>query len=281
LSSQTEVQTDETRDTSGPAAPFDKYQLYHESVQSPDDDMDFVDRVYAEAHGKGRTPQILREDFCAAFANCCAWVKRGDDRVAYGVDLDPEPLSYGRTHYLTRLTAAQQRRVHPLQDDVLNPRLPAADVICAQNFSYFIFKERKTLLSYFENALATLRDDGIFVLDCFGGSQCQESIEDETPYEGFTYYWAQENFDPITHHAVFHIHFQRDGEAKREKVFTYDWRMWTIPEVRDALLEAGFRKVNVYWEGTTADGKGDGEYSLTETTNEECLSWLAYLVALK
>ena len=73
---------------------------------------------------------------------------------------------------------------------------------------------------------------------------------------------------------------ERKDEEKREKVFTYDWRLWTIPELRDALLEAGFRNVNVYWEGTTEDGQGDGEYFMAEK-GEECQSWVSYLVALK
>src|SRR4029079_10106710 len=81
---------------------FDKYQLYHHSVQSPEEDMAFLDQVYADAHGPDRTPRILREDFCAAFANCCSWVTRGEDRVAYGIDLDPEPLSIVAAHYLPR-----------------------------------------------------------------------------------------------------------------------------------------------------------------------------------
>jgi SAM-dependent methyltransferase len=259
---------------------FDKYRLYHDSVQSPEEDMEFLDQVYREARGQDRKPQILREDFCGTFANCCAWVARGDDRVAYGVDLDPQPLSYGRTHNLSALAPAQQQRIHLLQENVLSPGLPAADMICAQNFSTFIFKDRQTLLSYFRNALAALRPDGIFVLDCFGGSAAQEANEEQRSYDGFTYYWDQESFDPITHHAVFHIHFQREGEGKREKVFTYDWRMWTIPELRDALREAGFSRVNAYWEGTTEDGEGDGKYSLAEK-GEECQSWIAYLAALK
>jgi SAM-dependent methyltransferase len=264
------------------ARPFDKYELYLASVQAPEWETEFADRVYADARGADRTPEILREDFCGTFANCCAWVQRGDARVAYGVDLDPEPLSYGRTHHLPRLTAAQQARVHVLQEDVLGAGLPASDIICAQNFSYFVFKERATLLAYFRNALATLRADGILVLDVLGGSECQEANETETPYkdDGYRYFWAQEGFDPLTHHATFHIHFQRDGEPKRERVFTYDWRMWTIPELREALLEAGFRGVNAYWEGTAEDGSGDGNYFPAEK-GEECQSWIAYLVALK
>ena len=268
--------------TSGPPPEFDKYRLYLDSVQAPGEDMEFLDQLYADARGSGRSPQILREDFCGAFANCCAWVRRGPERIAYGIDLDPEPLQYGRTHFLPRLTEDQRRRIHLQQEDVLSPGLPMADAISAHNFSYCVFHERKTLLAYFRNALAALRPDGILMLDCLGGSMYQEANEEEVIHEeeGFSYFWAQESFDPLTYNAVFHIHFRRNGEEKREKVFTYDWRMWTIPELREALLEAGFSKVNVYWEGTTPEGKGDGNY-VTVEKGEECQSWIAYLVALK
>jgi hypothetical protein len=132
------------------------------------------------------------------------------------------------------------------------------------------------------NALAALRPDGILVLDCFGGSACQEAHEDETIDEetGQSFFWAQESFDPLTHHAVFHLHFKRPGEPKREKVFTYDWRMWTVPELREAMQEAGFRGVSAYWEGTTDEGKGDGKY-VVANTGEECEGWVTYLVGLK
>jgi hypothetical protein len=268
--------------TSGPRPDFDKYRLYLDSVQAPGEDMEFVDQLYADARGTERQPQILREDFCGAFANCCAWVRRGDERIAYGIDLDSEPLDYGRMQYLPRLTESQRGRLHLLQEDVLSPGLPVADVICAQNFSYCVFKERKTLLAYFKNALATLRPDGILTLDCLGGSMYQEANEEEVIHEeeGFSYFWAMESFDPLTYQAVFHIHFKRNGEEKREKVFTYHWRLWTIPELREALLDAGFSKVTVYWEGTTPEGKGDGNF-VTVEKGEECQSWVAHLVALK
>ena len=123
------------------------------------------------------------------------------------------------------------------------------------NFSYFIFKERKVLKKYFQNVYDSLNEDGMYVLDIFGGSECQEANEQETEHDDFSYSWDQDSFDPVTHHGQFYIHFQRNGEAKREKVFSYDWRMWTIPELRDLLEEVGFKTTSVYWEGTDDDGR--------------------------
>ena len=105
---------------------------------------------------------------------------------------------------------------------------------------------------------------------------------EETEHEdnNFSYFWDQENYDPITNHAMFHIHFRRHGEAKRKKVFSYDWRLWSIPELRDLLLEAGFSSVKVYWEGTDTEGEGDGEFTEAKV-GEECESWIAYIVGLR
>ena len=55
--------------------------------------------------------------------------------------------------------------------------------------------------------------------------------------------------------------------------------MWAIPELKDILDEVGF-KTTVYWEGTTKDGDGDGDFKPV-TQGEECEAWIAYLVSEK
>lgn len=261
------------------AKPFDKYATYRRAVQSAEGDVEFFRDTYKDIRGK--LPSTLREDFCGTFAICNEWVKMGPRYRAVGIDLDYEPIQYGLTNYVPTLTSDQQSRVQIQQENVLNPGLPHADVICAMNFSHFIFKQRAMMRSYFHNCYNTLNDGGIFVTDAFGGSLCQEANEDETKHRGFIYYWDQESFDPVTHHAVFHIHFKMKGEkAKRKKVFTYDWRMWTLPEIRELMIEVGFKKTHVYWEGTTSSGAGDGIFKPVEA-GEECKAWIAYVIGEK
>ena len=88
--------------------------------------------------------------------------------------------------------------------------------------------------------------------------------------DGFTYFFEQEGFDPVTHEALFHVHFQRNGESKRRRVFTYDWRIWTVPELRDALLEAGFASVRTYL----------GELLHLTDHHEDKSRWTAFVVGL-
>lgn len=260
--------------------PFDRYFYYSQSVQSPEVDAEFFEKVYSELRFK--KPNTLREDFCGTFANCCEWVKRDPSYRAYAIDNDNEPLAYGKSHYLSQLSSEQQARIEIAETDVLKPSLPPADIACALNFSYFCFKQRAELKNYFSNVYNSLEKDGIFLLDCFGGSKCQEANEEETEHEdaGFSYFWDQVDFDPITNESHFFIHFKRKNEPKREKVFAYDWRMWTIPELRDLLEEVGFKKSVIYWEGNDEEGDGNGEYERVEK-GEECESWVAYIVGLK
>jgi hypothetical protein len=63
------------------------------------------------------------------------------------------------------------------------------------------------------------------------------------------------------------------------RAFEYSWRMWTLPEIRELLAEAGFRRSTVYWEGTEEDtDEGDGEFTPNDT-GEADLAWIAYIVA--
>jgi SAM-dependent methyltransferase len=254
---------------------FDKYIAYAQSVQSPKEDARFLRLIYRNIRKK--EPQVLREDFCGTFALCCEWAKLDGDKRAIGLDIDPEPLAYGTENYLPNLSASAQKRVTPLERDVLENQSGKADVICAMNFSYFCFHERKTLLRYFTNCRRALGRDGLFVVDAFGGPQHGAPSMDTKRYPGLTYYFEQETFDPINNRTRFSLHFKPKGGRTKKRVFTYDWRMWSIPEIRDVMLDAGFKAVDVYWEGTARNGRGTGRFTRKER-GESCRVWVAYVV---
>jgi hypothetical protein len=258
--------------------PFNKYDWYRKAVQSPESDVVFLKNLYKELRNK--EAKVFREDFCGTFALSCEWVKLNPRHQSYGVDLDPEPVEYGKEHYLSQLKPEQQKRVSILEGNVLTSTLPKADLAVAMNFSYFIFKTRQLMKDYFANVYKSLNADGIFVIDLFGGSQCYDANEEKTKHKDFTYFWDQTNFDPVNNHAVFHIHFALKGKQKQERVFTYDWRMWSIPELREILHEVGFKKTHIYWEGTNNKGEGNGKFNRTEK-GESCLSWIAYIASEK
>ena len=271
------------------ATDADKYALYRLSVQDPEHEVSMFRRFFKDAYG--RWPKTLREDFCAAFAVCCEWVTREDDCVAVGVDLDPEPLDYGRKHYLPALTKEQQSRVSLELENVLTTTT-SAEVIAAQNYSFFIFKKRAEVLAYFKSVHETLAAEGVFVFDMMGGSAFyQDDLEEgrkvarRTPAARrdnppFRYVWHQEHFEPVTADALFHIHFRFTDGSSLEKAFTYDWRLWTLPELLEILDEAGFSERHVYWETDDKDGNPSGNYRRSAAGKADP-AWLCYVVGVK
>ncbi len=258
----------------------DKYVLYQRSVQAPDVDARFFARVFKDE--RGRAPQVLREDFCGTAAVCCEWVKRRPERVAYGVDLDPECLDWGKNYNLTQLPPADRTRVHLVQGDVRTADTATPDIVAAQNFSYFIFETRADLGAYFRSAHQRLAPDGILILDLFGGYESlEDNREDVTDHGDFRYVWEQASFDPVSHHAVCKIHFRFPDKSEMTDAFVYEWRIWSIPEVRELVLEAGFSRADVYWEGTDKKTRqGTGIYNKRD--RGECdPAWVCYVVGVK
>jgi SAM-dependent methyltransferase len=257
---------------------FDKYWYYEKSVQNPSNEVEFFAEKYEEL--MGRKAYSLREDFCGTGAISCKWVEQGEKFEAWGVDLDPEPLAYGKKHHYAKLDKASQKRMHYLQANVLNAKAPKVDICFAYNFSYYIFKKRSQLLQYFKAAYQSIKKDGVFFIDLFGGPDSIILTTDEVNHGSFKYYWDCQKFDPLTNNCQFAIHFKLKGEKKRENVFVYDWRMWGMMELRDLLIEAGFAKTLTYWEGEDGEGSGNGIFQVTEEATQ-CESWVTYIAALK
>ena len=256
-----------------------RFRLYEESVQSPEEHIKFFDSVYKMVNG--RPPTMLKEDFCGTALLSAQWVRTRPDNVAVGVDLHEPTLRWAEKNNLAPLEPEQRKRVTIRHKDVREVVEPKVDVVAALNFSYFEFKTRKDLRHYFECARRSLNPDGILILDMFGGWEAQMEVTDKTRYKGFTYVWEQTSFDPISHLSQFQIHFKFQGGGGIDAAFEYNWRLWTIPEVRELLEEAGFKQVDIYWEGIDPDtDEGNGEFTLV-TEAENCPGWIAMLVASK
>lgn len=254
----------------------DKYDLYQRSVQAPEHDVAFLARL-ALRHS-GRRATLLREDFCGTALVAARWVAKSPEHEAWALDLDPEPLAWGNEHNRRPLGGAA-RRLHLVRGDVLTTATPPADIVVAPNFSFCCFQERAALLAYFRAVRRALRRGGILVADLFGGPEAMKDIVETRRVGGFTYVWEQSSFDPITNRLVAHIGFRfRDGSRLR-RAFSYDWRLWSLPEVRDVLAEAGFRETHVYWELTGKDGRGTGVFRRMERTTT-CEAFVCSLVGL-
>jgi hypothetical protein len=263
------------------AATADRYELYQIAVQSPEADLAFLRRVSRRWNRK--EPRHMREDFCGTALLCATWAKR-EDCTAEGFDLDPEPLAWGAVHNLEPL-GARAARVLLHQKDVRAKSRVAPDIRIAQNFSYWVFQERKDLLEYFRSARADLAAGGLFAIDVYGGPDATDDIEDARRVEGgFTYVWEQARYLPGSGAYTCHIHFRFQDGSEMRRAFTYHWRFWNLPELRDLLLEAGFGRVETWFEQTEASdrrGLGNGSFVLDESgeTSSDCAAWVAYLIA--
>ena len=256
----------------------DRHDLYQRSVQVPEADIENFEKMFARF--VKRKPLVMREDFCGTAFLSGTWAASDPKRRAVGIDLDEPTLQWGRDHNLSKLKPAVRDRVALHRANVLEGVGERADITCALNFSYMVFKTRPQLLRYFEVAREMLVDDGVFITEIYGGTEAIVEIVDDRDFKGFTYLWEQAKYNPITHDTLCHIHFRFPDKSRIDKAFTYDWRLWTIPEVRELLIEAGFRTVEVWWEGVDDDGEGSGDYHPTEVEeNQE--AWLVYIVAAK
>ncbi len=255
----------------------DRYVLYQESVQDVVAEIDFVDETFGEL--KRRRALTLREDFCGTANTACEWVRRAGDHRALGVDRDGAVLEWGRTHNLARLRPAARRRIRLREADVREVKGPRTDIVLAMNFSYYLFLTRAEMVQYFRAVHSSLVGDGVFFLDAYGGYDSPREIVETRECEGFSYVWEQASFNPINSHMQCYIHFEFPDGTRMDRAFSYYWRLWTLPELRELLEEAGFKRTRVYWEGTDPEtNEGDGMFTETEVGDPDP-GWICYLVA--
>jgi hypothetical protein len=257
----------------------DRHYLYQESVQDTEAEIDFVEETWQAL--RPRPAELLREDFCGTANTACEWVRRDSQHYAIGIDMDTEVLEWGQLNNLEQLDDDQFERIELVQDNVLYAEPELADIILAMNFSYFLFIERADLLDYFRCAHTGLVDDGILFLDAYGGYDAPKELQEERECDGFTYIWDQASFNPIDSQMNCHIHFEFPDGSRMDRAFSYHWRLWTVPEIRELLEEAGFDKVTVYWEGTDEKThEGNGIYLPAEVGDADP-GWVCYIVAEK
>jgi SAM-dependent methyltransferase len=254
----------------------DKHVLYEQSVQDVEQEAEFLEEAYREI--RGEQPFLLREDFCGTANAASRWVAIDKRHRAIAVDIDPEVLESGRQRHTMSLSSSSRKRIELIEGDVRKVTTEPSDIVCAFNFSYWCFKERKELLAYFRSARRALREDGLFFIDVFGGSEAFTECKEKTKHEGFTYVWHQKSYDPVSGDYVCHIHFRFKDGSRLKKAFSYHWRLWTLPELLDVLVDAGFTRSHVYWQGSDEDGEPDGEFSRV-TSAENDPAWIAYVVS--
>ncbi len=263
--------------------PISKHRLYEATVQSPNWQVDYLPQFHQWL--VGAPPRLMREDFCGSARISCEWVKRHPKNQAMGLDLDPEVLKYAHDVNVAELSPSEQKRVELKKQNVLKPTTKKFDFIGAYNFSYFVFHERKELLKYARAAFLSLKKKGTLFLEIAGGEGFREELRESkrvnVPGVGkVEEIWEQHQYDPITQVNDFSIHFKLPDGTWMNDAFTYNWRLWDIRDLREVLMDAGFKKTVVLWEKGNESGEGTGEYLPSEQA-DPVHSFVAYVVGVK
>ncbi len=234
---------------------MDRFDCYELCVQGVRWVVPFLRGLHAH------NPRVLREDFCGTAALSREWTADlrggGLEASAVGVDLDARILARAAAAG----TESSIRLVHA--DAVRIPVVPAdaCDVIFVGNFSIGYIHTRSLLVDYLRRSAARLSmapaapGSGLMVCDLYDspGKFARGMLHRTHPGPGnqiVHYTWEQREADALTAMVTAALHFRvvADGEviAELPDAFVYRWRLWSIPELREAMLEAGFASTEVH-----------------------------------
>lgn len=223
---------------------MDKHDLYELCVQSTADLVPLIAAIH------GGAPCSLAEDFAGTAALSHAWVESHPHRSAIAVDLDADALAkHGQNGCIAKHAADVRTIADP------------ADVLFVGNFSIGYLHTRAELLAYLRHARSRLPTDGAFICDTYGGESTFLTGHVHRPHpipkslDGIggricRYTWEQRKADPLTGMVTDVIHFRIEDAGviteEFDDAFVYEWRLWSVPELRDAMMEAGFASTQVY-----------------------------------
>ena len=270
-----------------------KLDLYRLAVQHPEAEVSFLLRCYEyyrkarqRAGGKRQSEfrGLLKEDFCGGCALAAAWVGYDEYHQAMGVDLHGPTLRWADKKWGDVLGDSVED-LHLVEADVMEVIEPKVDVINASNFSIFYYHDRKGLLDYFRSARKSLRSGGILAVDAYGGPGAmvvskEKRVVEPDLYEGvgkFVYEWDQRSYNAVTGRVDCRIHFEMADGKRVENAFRYGWRLWSLAELRELMLEAGFTRADVWCDDSS---RRDGRFVVTKKM-DEVDNWVAYVVGAK
>jgi hypothetical protein len=267
-----------TRDAETEMTPstLDPLDLYELCVQNPTALCALLRAIH------GNNPRKLGEDFSGTAALSRAWVGTVDGGTAVAVDHDPVPIERARG----------VENLHAILGDVRTASEPGTadvDLIWVGNFSIGELHNREQLLIYLRHARHRLNAGGAFVCDTYGGESAfltgevhrYHPVPNEIAQQlglpagaRVRYTWHQREADPLTGIVENALHFRVEigGHVEHEvtDAFVYHWRLWSVPELRDAMLESGFSAVECYAQLPDAiDEEGNAYVKPIENADEE------------
>lgn len=255
-----------------------RLELYRLAVQHPEAEVDFLLRAYGgDAPGQAL---LLKEDFAGTAAVAAAWVASSPHRQAMAVERHTPTVRWAWRRAQREL-GPRADDLHLVCADVRDVHRPRIDVVAALNFSILTWHAPADLVRYLRVARRSLRPGGVFVADVYGGpGAMQTGVQTrrvtpptETGLPPFEYRWEQRSYDHLTSRTDCRIHFAFDDGRIVTSAFRYDWRLWSLAELTEAMTAAGFTGTQVW---SDRDGS-DGRYRPVKTLPARH-DWIAYVV---
>lgn len=141
-----------------------------------------------------------------------------------------------------------------------------ADLVLAMNYCVCLMRTRADAVRYLRIALKALTEGrpssssvcdgdgdtnpgpstGLLLFDLLGGRTVERAgvaFDRRNAQTGGRFRWEQARFDPFSRRLRSHLRLlpaaSKSPAAAAAATFTYDWRLWTLPEAIDLLREAG------------------------------------------
>jgi SAM-dependent methyltransferase len=260
-----------------------RWALYRHCVQNPPATLAMLDAITRD--DRARVPRTLHEDFAGSAAIAHAWCANAPPaartnpraphpRRAVAIDLDPVALACAPAPRARAKASTVRTLVADLRNLPRHATAPKADIIYAGNFGVCELHDRGELLAYLKGVRARLARKGSYVCDLYTGPGALRTSATAVLHPALTrdqparapkvipaharvrYTWRQRDVDLLSGIVSTSIDFallSPRGKIVRDlpDAFAYRWRLWSIPELRDAFAQAGFSRCDVY--DTTPD----------------------------
>ena len=248
--------------------PTDRHDLYEIAAQAPEASARFLEALHPARNAGGL---VLGEDFSGAAGVARAWLRRSPDASAVATDLDAEPLEHARRRAEEQAIDRLDERFTLDRRDV-RESAGRADVVAALNFAVCELGDRSSLLTYLRHTLLRLGVGGVFVCDVYAGADAlsEGDFERDVPFEPtpshpidapaapVRYTWSQLEADAVRSRVRNAMSFALADGRRFDDAFEYDWRLWGVAELRDAMRDAGFPRTEVHTSlGAGLDGDGN------------------------